>query len=208
LIMPAQIALGRGGATIAWHLLNVSPMAWVIWFTGLPGCGKTTVARRTKMLLDELGVRARILQLDEIRRVITPKPRYTEEEREIVYASLAYMAKLLNDEGVNVIVDACANRRRYRDLARRLIPHFGEAYVKAPIDVCIEREKERVAEYAPQGIYDKAASGAAVPGVNVSYEEPLDPEIEVDSSSMGVEEAARHVAERIVALFADSDHLS
>jgi len=101
-------------------------MAWVVWFTGLPGCGKTTIAQRVKAILSEKGTSAKILQLDEIRRAITPHPRYTDEERDIVYASLAYMAKLLAEEGVNVIVDATANRRRYRDFARGLIRISGK----------------------------------------------------------------------------------
>ncbi len=96
-------------------------MAWVVWFTGLPGCGKTTIAKCVKAILSEKKIDARALQLDEIRRVITPKPRYTEEERDLVYASLAYMAKLLSESGINVIVDATANKRRYRDLARSLV---------------------------------------------------------------------------------------
>jgi len=62
-------------------------MAWVAWFTGLPGCGKTTIAKRVKLNLIEKGIDVKILQLDEIRKSITPKPRYTEEERDIVYAS-------------------------------------------------------------------------------------------------------------------------
>ena len=108
-------------------------MAWVVWFTGLPGCGKTTIAERVEALLHENGVNAKTLQLDEIRKVITPHPRYTEEERDIVYASLAYMAKLLAEDRINVIIDATANRRRYRDLARKLIPIFGEVYIRAPL---------------------------------------------------------------------------
>jgi adenylylsulfate kinase len=70
-------------------------MAWVMWFTGLPGCGKTTIAMEVKKRLQERGIEVKILQLDEIRRVITPEPKYTEEERDIVYASLAYMGNIL-----------------------------------------------------------------------------------------------------------------
>lgn len=177
-------------------------MAWVVWFTGRPGCGKTTVAQGAKSVLSEKGIHAKILQLDEIRRAITPQPRYTEEEREVVYASLAYMAKLLYDEGINVIVDATANRRRYRDLARTLVPRFAEAYVDAPLDVCISRESIRRAQFAPKDIYKKSkVVGAAVPGVNVPYEEPVSPEIYVDSAKMKPEESARFVADRIEEIF-------
>jgi len=174
-------------------------MVWVMWFTGLPGCGKTTIAEKVLTLLSEKGIRARVLQLDEIRRAITPEPKYTEEERDIVYASLAYMGKLLAEEGVNVIIDATANRRRYRDFARRLIPNFAEVFIRTPLPVCMEREAKRKAKFSPQDIYKKAAGEkAAVPGVNVAYEEPRSPEIEVDTTSMNLEESARFVADRIL----------
>ncbi len=176
-------------------------MAWVMWFTGLPGCGKTTIAEKVRTILSEKGISARILQLDEIRRAITPKPKYTEEERDIVYASLAYMGKLLADEGINVIIDATANRRRYRDFARLLIPNFAEVFIRAPLPVCMEREAKRKAKFSPKDIYKKAAGEKAhVPGVNVAYEEPRSAEIEVDTTSMDLEESARFVADRIISM--------
>ena len=177
-------------------------MAWVMWLTGLPGCGKTTIAKKVRSRLQEKGIAVKILQLDEIRRAITPVPRYTEEERDIVYASLAYMGYLLAEAGVNVIIDATANRRRYRDLARRLVPNFAEVFIRAPLSVCMEREAERAAEFSPKGIYKKAgAEKAPVPGVNVAYEEPLAPEIEVDTTTMNPEESAGYIAERALELF-------
>ena len=111
------------------------------------------------------------------------------------------MAKLLAEAGVNVIVDATANRRRYRDFARRQIPNFAEVFIRAPLQVCMAREAKRKAEFAPKGIYKKAAQGGgAVPGVNVAYEEPLAPEIEVDTMLMNPEQSARYIADRILDL--------
>ncbi len=179
-------------------------MSWVVWFTGLPGCGKTTIARKTKEMLSLQGVEAKILELDEIRRVVTPDPKYTDEERDLVYSSLAYMAKLLYELGINVIIDATANRRRYRDLARSLVPQFAEVYIKAPLEVCIEREAVRKAEFAPKSIYKKAASGAKVPGVGVAYEEPVNPEIVVDTTLMDPDRAAEFVSKRILEIFGGS----
>jgi adenylylsulfate kinase len=180
-------------------------MSWVVWFTGLPGCGKTTIAQRVKVRLEEEGVDVKVLELDEIRRVITPEPTYTDQEREVVYASLAYMAMLLSEAGTNVIVDATANKRRYRDLARRLIPNFAEVYVKASLKACIERERGRKAAYSPKGIYARAGDrGATVPGVDVAYEEPVDPGVVVDAERFGPDQNAEAVASWILDAFGTS----
>jgi len=178
----------------------MNAMAWAIWITGLPGSGKTTIAREVQTLLS--GERLKLLQLDEVRKIITPQPKYTEEERSIVYASLAYMAKILTECGINVIVDATANRKGYRDLARQLIPNFAEIYVKCTLEICIERESKRVAEYSPKGIYKSAvAKNATVPGINVPYEETNHPEIVIDSEKIGPREAAEKIVKRIGELF-------
>ena len=177
-------------------------MSWVVWFTGLPGCGKTTIVQLTKVKLEESGLKVKVLELDEVRKVITPNPTYTDEERSTVYASLAYMAKLLADAKTNVIVDATANRRRYRDLARDLIPQFAEVYIKVPLDVCIEREARRKAKHSPKGIYKKGSStNANVPGINVAYEEPLNPEIVLDALNLDPEANAEIAAQKILETF-------
>jgi len=180
-------------------------MAWVVWFTGLPGCGKTTIAQQVKAKLEENDIRTKVLEMDEIRRVVTPDPTYSDEERNIVYASLAYMAKLLADCETNVIIDATANRRRYRDLARKLVPRFAEIYIKAPLEVCIERESARNATHSPKGIYKKARDQkATVPGINVAYEEPLNPEITVDAEEFDPEQNAKIIVNKIVDTFGRS----
>ncbi len=177
-------------------------MAFAVWFTGLPGSGKTAIASRTSKLLTQKGIDVKILQLDEIRRVITPSPMYTDEERDIVYASLGYMAKLLTECGMNVFIDATANRRKYRDAARNMIPQFAEVFIRCPLSVCMEREARRKAVFSPKGIYKKSAKkGATVPGVNIPFEEPLNPEIVIDSDKMKPDVSARKAADVIIALF-------
>ena len=176
--------------------------SWAIWLTGLPGSGKTVIARKVKQLLEEDAVEATILQLDEIRKVITPTPTYSEAERDMVYSSLAYMAKLLTEVGTNVIIDATGNRLRYRELARRLIPNFAEVYLHCPLEVCIRRESKRQNQFSPKDIYaGSKEEDATVPGVNVPYEEPTAPEIVVDAAQLGINEAAQKIVKGIEDLF-------
>ena len=180
-------------------------MAFAVWFTGLPGSGKTAIASRSAAILKKKGIAVKILQLDEIRRVITPIPKYTDDERDIVYASLGYMAKLLTECGINVFIDATANRRKYRDAARDMIPDFAEVFVRCSLSVCMERESRRKAVFSPKGIYKKSThAGANVPGVNVPYEEPLMPEIAVDSDKMNPKESAKKVADAIITLYGNT----
>jgi adenylylsulfate kinase len=119
-------------------------------------------------------------------------------EREHVYRTIVYTAKTLYGLGHDVIIDATANRRSWRDLARKEIPDFIEVYAKCPIEVCIEREKNRTELHgAPKDIYDKGGKGAPVPGVNVPYEEPEHPEIIIDTEKESPEEGAGRILQKL-----------
>ncbi len=85
---------------------------WCVWITGLPGSGKSVVSRALINLLKKEGVAAQLLSSDELRKTLTPNPTYSLEEREIVYAAISYTAKLLTDNGVNVIIAATGNLHR------------------------------------------------------------------------------------------------
>jgi adenylylsulfate kinase len=112
------------------------------------------------------------------------------------------MAKLLVENNVNVFIDATANKRKYRDAARSLIPQFAEIFIRCPLDICMEREAHRKAAFSPKGIYIKAArSGANVPGVNVPYEEPLNPIVVIDSDRMRPDMSAEKAVNAIVSFF-------
>jgi adenylylsulfate kinase len=175
-------------------LLYNGNMPWVIWITGLPGSGKSTVAHALK----EKGVDAVILQSDEMRKFMTPQPDYSENEREHLYRALVFAAVTLYKLGHNVIIDATANRRVWRELARRSIPHFYEIYIKCPLDVCAEREGKRVDTHsAPKNIYEKGKGGSPVPGINVPYEEPESPEIIINTEEESPADAAGKILEFI-----------
>jgi adenylylsulfate kinase len=175
-------------------------MSWAIWITGLPGSGKSTVARAAGALLAARGNVATILELDTIRRVLTPAARYTAEERDLVYRALVHVAALLVDEGVPVIVDATGHRREWRDLARQRIHQFAEVRLVCALEVCRSRERSRPAGHAPRGIYDAGGrAGSTVPGVDVPYEASA-AELVVDTAATPLDATVAGVVELATAL--------
>ncbi|MEM1582204.1 MAG: adenylyl-sulfate kinase [Candidatus Bathyarchaeia archaeon] len=178
---------------------------WCVWVTGLPGSGKSTIAFSLAGKLRSLGIHAYVLSSDALRKIITPNPKYTEDERDVVYGALVYIARILTENGVNVIIDATGNRRKYRDQARREISRFMEAYIWCPLEVCVERESRRGVDIygAPKGIYAKAFTGESktVPGFGVPYEEPINPEVTVNSDKLSPEECAERILKVILDKF-------
>jgi len=147
---------------------------FALWMTGLPASGKSSITRELVKKLAIRGVSVVVLESDEMRTLLTPEPTYIPEERDAFYRSLTLIGELLTRNGVNVIFDATANKRTYREYARTLIPRFVEIFVLCPLDVCMQRD--------PKGIYRRAAAGTAgtVPGMQSPYEPPLNPDITLD----------------------------
>jgi adenylylsulfate kinase len=155
------------------------------------------LARAAADELGATGLPVKVLELDEIRRVVTPAPQYTDAKRDIVYRALGHMAVLLAEAGVPVLVDATAHRRVWRDLVRASAPRFAEVQLVCPLEVCQDRERHRTGGHAPPGIYRQAGRpGATVPGVDVAYEPALAPELVVDT----VNESVPAATARIIAL--------
>lgn len=115
----------------------------VIWFTGLPGSGKSTIAGLVAGEAKKLDNSVVLLSMDNIRRMIFPNPKYSDEERDAAYRALVLAACLLSKTGTNVLIDATGHKLAWRNLARRVCGRFVEVYVKCPIETCIERETLR-----------------------------------------------------------------
>ncbi|GBE00302.1 putative adenylyl-sulfate kinase [bacterium BMS3Abin07] len=168
-------------------------MPFVIWITGLPGSGKSTIADALKPEL----ANAVVLRMDELRKIATPHPTYAEDERDLLYRALVFTAIKLYENGHNVIIDATANMRRWRELARNRIKDYIEVYLKCTVEECRMREIKRADTHlAPKDIYKKADAGWPVPGVNVPYEEPLDPDIVIDTEKTDISTSVEMILEK------------
>jgi adenylylsulfate kinase len=135
-------------------------MNWVIWISGSPDGERSAVARAAAAELRRLDRRVAVLELDEIRKISTPRPRETEREHYIVYRALVYVAGLLSEHGVPVIIDAATHGSGWRDLARAAIPRFAEIEIEPGATVA--EATARVARLARE-LTDTAAPGAESP---------------------------------------------
>ncbi|MEN6545657.1 MAG: adenylyl-sulfate kinase [Armatimonadia bacterium] len=163
----------------------------VIWFTGLAGSGKSTIASVVEAMLAERGLPVENLDADEVRQNLSPNLGFSLEARDENTKRLAWMGKMLSKHGINVVIAAVATLRKFRDRAREMCPHFVEVYVYCPLEVCQERD--------PKGLYARRARGeiSDVDGIDIPYEEPLNAEVVVDTSKVGIEESAKMVVAKL-----------
>ncbi len=178
------------------------PVAFLMWISGLPGSGKSTIARELVSLLEADGVAVEYLPLDAFRKVMVPDPSYDEKERDMVYRALGHMAHLLHRNGVNVIVDATAHKRIWRDLLRDRAPDMIEIEVRCPVELCMKRESEREGGLVLAELYQKALERKAgkaeyeglgvVPGIDEPYEGHPDAVV-LDSSERSPAENATEI---------------
>jgi len=180
---------------------------WAVWITGLPGSGKTKRAKELVKKLKQQNIKVEYLRMDEIRKILTPERKYTEEERDHAYRALVLIGKFLTENGVNVIIDATGHKKVWRELARKLIPNFTEVYVKCPLETCVERESKRKDDLIVSNLYKKAMkrleTGEKVSGIgemigiDVPYEEPDNPELIIDSDKLNIKESSDKIFQMI-----------
>ncbi len=159
-----------------------------LWFTGLSGAGKSTIAQIVEHRLAERGRKVEVLDGDVVRTNLSKGLGFSKEDRDTNIRRIAFVADLLSRNGVGVITAAISPYRAIRDEARELMgERFIEVYVKASVEACAERDVK--------GLYEKAFKGEIkeFTGVSDPYEPPESPELVLDTESETPEESAQKV---------------
>ncbi len=165
----------------------------VLWFTGLSGSGKSTVSERVYPILKERGYRVEHLDGDVIRDIF-PKTGFSKEDRNAHIKRVGYLASRLQAHGVFVIGSFISPYKESRDFVRNLCEDFVEIYISTPLEECERRDVK--------GLYEKARNGEITQftGIDDPYEAPENPELEIDTTDISVDDAVdmviRYLEER------------
>ncbi len=167
---------------------------FTLWFMGRPSAGKSTLASRIEDRLVEAGYPIENLDGDEIRKHLHPDLGFSREDRRTNNRRTAYIAKLLNRNGIPVIVGMITPFRDSQEQARDIIEDEGEfvlTYVKCSVDSAEERD--------PKGLYQQARDGKIekFTGINHPFQEPITPEIIVDTEQQSIDECIDHIMARL-----------
>ena len=165
----------------------MSSKGFTLWFTGLSGSGKTTIARAVEEILLERGLNVEVLDGDVVRTNLSKGLGFSKEDRDINIKRIGFVCHLLSRNGVAAIASAISPYREIRDYNREMIGRFIEVYVKCPLDVLTKRDVK--------GLYAKALAGEikGFTGVDDPYEEPLKPEILVETDKETEEESVAKI---------------
>ena len=166
----------------------MSDMGATLWFTGLSGAGKSTIAEIVDSELRERGYKVEVLDGDVVRTNLSKGLGFSKEDRDTNIRRIAFVADLLSRNGVVAITAAISPYREIRDEARELMgARFIEIHVKASVEECARRDVK--------GLYEKAMRGEIkeFTGVSDPYEEPLNPELVLDTEAESPEESAAKV---------------
>ena len=163
------------------------PKGFVIWLTGLPSSGKTTLAEGLAEQLKSAGLPVEVLDGDEVRRTISADLGFSAKDRREHAFRVVYLSKLLIRNGINVIVPLISPYRETRAYARQELENFVEVYVDCPKEECIRRDVK--------GLYAKALSGEIkeFTGISDPYEPPDSPEVTVRTHRNSPSECCRQI---------------
>ena len=165
----------------------------VLWFTGLSGSGKSTIANKVAHKLQSIGKLTYILDGDNIRHGLNKDLGFSPEDRNENIRRISEVANLFADAGVIIITAFISPYIKYRDFCRELVGNgrFIEIYAKASLETCEKRD--------PKGMYKKARAGIIkdFTGIDAPYEEPKNPELIVDTDKETVDESAERVLKKL-----------
>ena len=165
---------------------------FTLWFTGLSGAGKTTIAEIVERELRGKFGQVEVLDGDIVRTTLSKGLGFSKEDRDTNILRIGFVANLLTRNGVGVIVSAISPFKEARDQVRRNIGEdFIEVFVDAPLEVCAERDVK--------GLYEKAFTGEIehFTGVSDPYEPPAAPELHIKTNEEEPQESARRVIAKL-----------
>jgi len=162
-----------------------------IWFTGLPSSGKTTIAESLAGVLRGKGYKVERLDGDVIRTNLWKELGFSKEDRDENIRRAAYLAGVFTRNGIMTLTTFISPYRELRQHARERIGNFVEVYVKCPVEICIQRD--------PKGLYKKAIAGEIknFTGISDPYEEPLNPEVLIESDKEQIEDSVSRVMDKL-----------
>ena len=168
---------------------------FTVWFTGLSGAGKSTIAEMLYHEFQARGLKTEILDGDEVRKTLSAGLSFSKEDRDLNIARIGYVANLLTRNGVATICCPISPYKEARDANRALIGEFVEVYVHATLD-------ELAANRDPKGLYKQALAGEIkhFTGVDDPYEVPEDPELVIDTMVESPEASLQHVLDTLATL--------
>ena len=192
----------RRASNIHWQALDVDKQArahalgqrpCILWFTGLSGAGKSTIANLVEKKLHLMGQHTYLLDGDNVRHGLNRDLGFTDADRVENIRRVAETAKLFVDSGLIVLVSFISPFRSERDMSREIVEEneYLEVFVDAPLAVVEERD--------PKGLYKKARAGeiANFTGIDSPYEPPLSPDIHLDTTSDSAEDLAEQVVTQL-----------
>ena len=164
---------------------------FVVWFTGLSGAGKSTIAAALQSELARRGRSSELLDGDEVRTHLSKGLGFSKEDRDTNIRRIGYVARLIARSGGIAITAAISPYREVRDEVRGQTPNFVEVFVRCPLDTLVERDTK--------GLYRKAIAGeiANFTGVSDPYEEPLRAEVTCDTSEESLGESLAKVLDKL-----------
>jgi adenylylsulfate kinase len=162
--------------------MSAPEKGFVLWFTGLPSSGKTTLARAVADKLRDLGIKVELLDGDEVRKSLSPDLGFSKKDRETHAQRVGYLCKLLSRNGIVSIVSLISPYKTSRQQAREHIGSgFVEIWAKCSLEACMQRDVK--------GLYKKALEGkiSDMTGLQDPYEDPVNNELTVDTEHSSIE---------------------